>query len=64
MRTQISVEDASLQLGISKQQVRTLCRQAKITAKKIGNTWIIEQKSVNEIYQQNSKKWQWENHTI
>jgi DNA (cytosine-5)-methyltransferase 1 len=48
MGTQISIEDASLQLGISKQQVRTLCRQAKITAKKIGNTWIVEQKSVNQ----------------
>jgi DNA (cytosine-5)-methyltransferase 1 len=48
MRTQISVEDASLQLGISQQQVRTLCRQAKITAKKIGNTWIVDQKSVNQ----------------
>lgn len=48
MRTQISVEEASLQLGISKQRVRTLCREAKITARKIGNTWIVEQKSVNQ----------------
>ena len=48
MRTQISVEEASLQLGISKQRVRTLCRKAKITARKIGNTWIVEQKSVNQ----------------
>jgi hypothetical protein len=36
MRTQISVEDASLQLGISQQQVRTLCRQAKIIAHKLS----------------------------
>lgn len=48
MGTQISVEEASLQLGVSKQRVRTLCRQEKINARKIGNIWIIEQKSVDQ----------------
>lgn len=47
MSTNISIKDASLQLKISEQRVRTLCRQGKITAEKIGNTWIIEQKSLN-----------------
>jgi DNA (cytosine-5)-methyltransferase 1 len=46
--TNISIKDASLQHKISEQRVRTLCRQGKITAEKIGNTWIIERKSLNK----------------
>ncbi|AFZ34431.1 DNA-cytosine methyltransferase [Stanieria cyanosphaera PCC 7437] len=48
MSTYISIKDASLQLKISEQQVRTLCRQGKIIAEKIGNTWIVDQKSLNK----------------
>ena len=48
MGTNISIQDASLQLAISEQQVRTLCRQGKITAEKIGNTWIINRASLNK----------------
>jgi DNA (cytosine-5)-methyltransferase 1 len=48
MSTNISIKDASLQLKISQQQVRTLCRQGKITAEKIGNTWIVDRKSLNK----------------
>ncbi len=48
MGTNISIKDASLQLAISEQQVRTLCRKGKVTAEKIGNTWIIDRESVNK----------------
>ncbi len=48
MSTNISIKDASLQLKISEQRVRTLCRQGKITAEKISNTWIVNQESLNK----------------
>ena len=48
MGTNISIKDASSQLAISEQQVRTLCRKGKVTAEKIGNTWIIDRESVNK----------------
>ncbi|MDJ0534465.1 MAG: DNA cytosine methyltransferase [Xenococcaceae cyanobacterium MO_207.B15] len=48
MSTHISIKDASVQLKISEQRVRTLCRQGKITAEKIGNTWIVDQESLNK----------------
>ncbi len=48
MSTNISIKDASLQLQISEQRVRTLCRQGKITAEKIGSTWIVAQESLNK----------------
>ena len=48
MGTNISIKDASLQLAISEQQVRTLCRKGKVTAEKIGNTWIIDRDSLNK----------------
>ena len=47
MRTQISTAEASIRLGISRQRVRTLCRQQKINSRKIGNTWIVERDSVD-----------------
>jgi DNA (cytosine-5)-methyltransferase 1 len=46
--TIISIKDASLQLKISEQRARTLCRQGKIAAEKIGSTWIVDQESVNK----------------
>ena len=48
MGTNISIKNASLQLAISEQQVRTLCRKGKVTAEKIGNTWIIDRDSLNK----------------
>jgi len=42
MSTVISIKDASSQLGISVQRTRTLCREGKISAKKIGNTWMVD----------------------
>lgn len=48
MTSYTSIKDASLQLKISQQRVRTLCRQRKITAEKIGNTWIINRESLKK----------------
>ena len=63
MSTNISIKDASSQLAISEQQVRTLCRQGKITAEKIGNTWIIDQKSISK-YELISSHRVAENHSV
>ena len=46
MSPYISVEDAVNHLNISKQRIRTLCRSRELTAKKIGNSWIIDEQSV------------------
>ncbi|MEM7553948.1 MAG: DNA cytosine methyltransferase [Cyanobacteria bacterium P01_A01_bin.84] len=48
MGTNVSIRDASLQLAISEQQVRSLCRQGKVTAEKIGNTWVIDRDSLSK----------------
>jgi len=48
MSTQVSIKDAAIQLGISEQRVRTLCRNRDLRAKKIGNSWVINQSSVNK----------------
>ena len=48
MSTLISLKDAASQLAVSEQQVRTLCRQGKVTAEKIGNTWIVDQASIKK----------------
>ena len=47
MSTQLSVFDVSNRLNISKQRVRELCRSGEIKAKKFGNSWAIEEKSVS-----------------
>lgn len=49
MSTQISITDAACLLKISAQQVRTLCRENKLNAKKISNSWIIDLDSVNNF---------------
>lgn len=51
MSTQIDIKSASFQLGISDQRVRTLCREGILKAKKIGNSWIIEQSSISKYSQ-------------
>ncbi|MGB3756852.1 MAG: DNA cytosine methyltransferase [Rivularia sp. (in: cyanobacteria)] len=48
MSTNISIKDASLQLAVSEQQIRTLCRQGKIIADKIGNTWVVDKESLKK----------------
>ncbi len=56
MSTQLSVEDAALHLKVSVQRVRTLCREGTIEAKKIGNSWIIDQEDINNYALRNSNK--------
>jgi len=46
--TDISIKDAALQLGISAQRVRTLCRQGDILARKMGNSWLLSRNSVEK----------------
>jgi len=46
--TEITIKEATLQLKISAQRVRTLCRQGDLSARKIGNSWVIEQASLNK----------------
>lgn len=48
MSTLSTINDISIQLGISKQRVRTLCREGNIKAQKIGNTWMVDQLSANK----------------
>jgi len=47
MSAEITIKEAAQQLGVSEQRVRTLCRQDDLTARKIGNTWVIDAKSLN-----------------
>lgn len=49
MSTRISVKDAALQLGVSPQRIRTLCREGQIISEKIGGTWIVDQKSLDKL---------------
>lgn len=48
MSTEITIKDAALQLEVSEQRVRTLCRQGDLTARKIGNSWVIDPTSLNK----------------
>lgn len=46
MSTHLSIEDAAVMLGISPQHTRSLCRKKALQAERIGNTWIVDSKSV------------------
>lgn len=48
MSTLISVADAAKALSLSLQQVRSMCRDGKLPASRIGNTWVID--SNNNLY--------------
>ncbi|MBL4702277.1 MAG: DNA cytosine methyltransferase, partial [Phycisphaeraceae bacterium] len=48
MSTEITIENAAQQLNISKQRIRTLCRQGDLNARKIGNSWVINQKILDK----------------
>ncbi|MGL6558753.1 DNA cytosine methyltransferase [Aeromonas dhakensis] len=48
MSTDLVVKDAALQLNISEQRVRTLCRQGELDARMIGNTWLIQADSMEK----------------
>lgn len=45
----LSVSEAALKLGLSPQQVRNLCRDGKVKSEKIGSTWIINEKSLDQF---------------
>ena len=49
MSTQISTNEASKLLNVSGQYIRTLCRSGQLSAKKIGRSWIIDEKSTKEF---------------
>lgn len=45
----LSVTEAAVKLNLTPQQVRNLCRTEKLKAEKIGNTWIIREKSIEDV---------------
>ena len=45
----LSVSEAALKLGLTPQQVRSLCRDGKLESEKIGSTWIINEDSIDEF---------------
>ncbi|WNL30172.1 DNA cytosine methyltransferase [Aliarcobacter cryaerophilus] len=53
MKNYITSKDASLKLGTTEQHIRTLCRDNKFNAEKIGNTWLIEKESFNKYKNKN-----------
>lgn len=56
MSTEITTKDAAKQLNISKQRIRTLCRENHLDARKIGNSWIISYESLNKYGLRTSRK--------
>jgi DNA (cytosine-5)-methyltransferase 1 len=56
MKNYITSKDASLELNISEQHIRTLCRDDKFKAEKMGNTWIIEKESFYKYKNKNIVK--------
>lgn len=44
--TQISIQETAEKLSLTPQQVRSLCRENKLYAKKVGKTWIIDEQEV------------------
>ena len=54
MSTFISVNDTALKLKLTPQQIRSLCRNGKIKAEKIGNSWIIPTYSLSSYQNKRS----------
>jgi hypothetical protein len=46
----IGVEEAHSISGLSAGYIKNLCAAGKITAKKIGKTWIIDKEQFNRCY--------------
>jgi DNA (cytosine-5)-methyltransferase 1 len=46
METEITIKEAAKQLNISEQRIRTLCRNNELSARKIGNSWVINSESL------------------
>ena len=48
MSTLIGITEAASLLGISQQQTRVLCRNGKIKASKVGNSWVMSKEDLND----------------
>lgn len=46
MSTEVTIKEASKQLNLSEQRVRTLCRTNELKARKLGSSWIIDASSL------------------
>jgi len=45
----LSISEAAIKLNLSPQQVRNLCKDSKLESEKIGSTWIVDEKSVDNL---------------
>ena len=52
--TQVDINKASELLKITPQQVRNLCRDKKIPSKKIGRSWVLDEREVCNYYDNSS----------
>ena len=51
MSTFLSIKDVSIELSISEQRVRTLCREGALVSEKVGKSWIVNVPSL-EFYKE------------
>ena len=63
MSTQHTIDTVATILNVSEQRVRTLCREGILRAHKIGVSWLIDEKSLDE-YQAKAQKRIGEDHPI
>lgn len=56
MSTEITIKEAAEQLNISEQRIRTLCRTNQVDARKVGNSWVIEEGSLKSYALKTSHK--------
>lgn len=47
MSTELTINEASVQLGISAQHIRSLCRQGTLNCRRVGTNWLIEKQSLD-----------------
>ena len=52
--TLITIKEAAEKLDLTPQQVRNLCRDNKLYAEKVGNTWVLEEQLVIDYMAKNS----------
>lgn len=52
--TLLDISEASKKLNLTPQQVRNLCRNGKIEANKLGNSWVIQEEVIDAYYDKNS----------
>ena len=50
----IPIAEAAEKLSLTAQQVRKICRDGKIAAEKIGNTWMLDKDSVEAYFLSNT----------